>query len=102
VVAAPAGAALSPERVLSAALANARAQRSVHYVSTGSSATVAVQMVCDAARDRGIQRITFHKSGKTGHATVLVVAIRRTRQRAVEDVAAHVPDGKLLGAILIG
>ena len=74
VAAAPAGAALSPERVLSAALANARAQRSVHYVSTGSSATVAVQMVCDAARDRGIQRITFHKAGKTGHATVLVVA----------------------------
>jgi hypothetical protein len=31
-------------------------------------------MVCDAARDRGIQRITFHKAGKTGYATVLVVA----------------------------
>ena len=74
VVAAPAAASLSPDRVLSSALANARAQRSVHYVSTGSSGNVGVRMVCDAARDRGIQRITFHKAGKTGHATVLVVA----------------------------
>lgn len=74
VLAAPAAASLSPDRLLSSALANARAQRSVHYVSTGSSGTVGVRMVCDAARDRGIQRITFHKAGKTGQATVLVVA----------------------------
>jgi hypothetical protein len=71
---APAAASLSPDRVLSSALANARAQRSVHYVHTGSSGTVAVRMVCDAARDHGIQRITFQRAGKTGHATVLVVA----------------------------
>jgi hypothetical protein len=31
-------------------------------------------MVGDAALDRGIQRITFHKAGKSGHVTVLVVA----------------------------
>jgi hypothetical protein len=74
VVAAPAAASLSPDRVLSSALANARAQRSVHYVTTWSSGKVRVRMVCDAARDRGIQRITFHKGGKTGQATVLVVA----------------------------
>jgi hypothetical protein len=30
-------------------------------------------MVADAAVDRGIQRITFRKDGRTGHATVLVV-----------------------------
>jgi hypothetical protein len=73
-VVAPAAASLSPDRLLSSAMANARAQRSVHYVTTGSSGTVGVRMVCDAARDRGIQRITFHKAGETGHATVLVVA----------------------------
>ena len=74
VLAAPAAASVSPDRLLSSALDNARAQRSVHYVSTASSPTAGVRMVCDAARDRGIQRITFHKAGKTGHATVLVVA----------------------------
>jgi hypothetical protein len=74
VVAAPAAASLSPDRVLSSALANARAQRSVHYVTTGASGKIGVRMVCDAARDRGIQRITFQKAGQTGHATVLVVA----------------------------
>jgi hypothetical protein len=35
-------------------------------------------------------------------AAVLVVPTRRTRQRTVADVAQHVQDGKLLGAILIG
>lgn len=30
-------------------------------------------MVCDVARDRGIQRISITKGGKTGHVTVLVV-----------------------------
>jgi hypothetical protein len=74
VFAAPAAASLSPDHVLSSALDNARTQHSVHYVTTASSATVDVRMVCDAARDRGIQRITFHKAGQTGQATVLVVA----------------------------
>ena len=31
-------------------------------------------MVCVAALDRGIQRITYRKAGKSGHVTVLVVA----------------------------
>jgi hypothetical protein len=35
-------------------------------------------------------------------AAVLVVSLRRTRRRAVADVAEHVQGGKLLGAILIG
>lgn len=30
-------------------------------------------MVCDVAKDRGIQRISFTKGGTTGHVTVLVV-----------------------------
>src|SRR5438128_5395747 len=65
---------VSPDRLFSSALAAARAQRSVHYVSTAASRTVSVHMVGDAGLDRGIQRITYRKGGKTGHLTVLVVA----------------------------
>jgi hypothetical protein len=70
----PASASVSPDRLFSSALAAARAQRSVHYVSTAASRTVSVRMVGDAALDRGIQRIAYRKGGKTGHVTVLVVA----------------------------
>lgn len=74
VLAAPAAASVSPDRLVSSALATARAQRSVHYDVTAVSPTMSVRMVCDAALDRGIQRITFRKAGKSGHVTVLVVA----------------------------
>jgi hypothetical protein len=35
-------------------------------------------------------------------ATVLVIPTRHSHRRTVANVAAHIPDGKLLGAILIG
>jgi hypothetical protein len=65
---------VSPDRLLSSALAAANAQRSVHYVSIASSPTVSVRMVGDAGLDRGIQRVTYRKDGNTGFVTVLVVA----------------------------
>ncbi len=74
VLAAPAAASVPPDRLVSSALAAARAQRSVHYVTAAVSSTVSVRMVGDAALDRGIQRITYRKAGKSGHVTVLVVA----------------------------
>jgi len=46
----------------------------VHYVASAVSSKVSVRMVCDAALDRGIQRITYRKAGKSGRVTVLVVA----------------------------
>jgi hypothetical protein len=74
VLAGPAAASVSPDRLVSSALAAARAQRSVHYVTAAVSSTVSVRMVGDAALDRGIQRITYRNGGKSGHVTVLVVA----------------------------
>jgi hypothetical protein len=73
-LAGPAGASAPPDRLVSSALAAARAQRSVHYVVAAVSSTVNVRMVGDAALDRGIQRITYRRAGKTGQVTVLVVA----------------------------
>lgn len=67
-------AASSPSQTVAAALAKARAQQSVHYVSTQVFGSIAVTINGDAARDRGIQRITFRKAGHVGHVTVLVVA----------------------------
>jgi len=67
-------AGVSPSQVVSAALATARAQRSVHYVSRQVSGGMSVRIDGDAARDRGIQRITYRKAGRAGHVTVLVVA----------------------------
>lgn len=72
-LAGPASASESPGQVLSSSLAAARAQRSVHYVSISSAPTARLRIVGDAALDRGIQRITFDKAGRSGHATVLVV-----------------------------
>jgi hypothetical protein len=69
-----AGAAVSPSQVVSAALAKARAQRSVHYVSSQVSGDTSVTIDGDAVRDRGIQRITYRKGGRVGHLTVVVVA----------------------------
>ena len=72
-VAGPAQASISPDRQFTSALEAARAQRSLHYVSSAVSPTVSVKMVGDAGLDRGIQRITY-QTGGTGHVTVLVVA----------------------------
>jgi len=60
--------------VVSSAPAKARAQSSVHYVSGQVSGGTSVTIDGDAARDRGIQRITYRKGGRVGHLTVLVVA----------------------------
>lgn len=65
-------AAQSPTALRTSILAAARAQHSVHYVST-SVGPVRTEVVGDAAADRGIQRITFTQSGKTGHVTVVVI-----------------------------
>ena len=70
--AAAAFAVQSPSRLQASILAAAAAKKSVHYVVT-NHATTSGRMVCDVARDRGIQRITFTKGGATGHVTVLVV-----------------------------
>jgi hypothetical protein len=69
-----AASARTPAQTLAAALDAGRSHRSVHYVSDSSSAGIRVTMVGDAAIDRGVQRITYRKAGKTGHVTVLVVA----------------------------
>jgi hypothetical protein len=74
IVTTTAAAAGTPAQTLAAALAAARAQQSVHYVVAQASPTVSTGMVGDAARDRGIQRITYRNGGKTGHVTVIVVA----------------------------
>jgi hypothetical protein len=58
---------------MSSSLAAAKAQHSVHYVSSWKSAGLSGSIVGDAAIDRGIQRITFRKGPQTGHVTVLVV-----------------------------
>lgn len=68
-----AAAAVSPSQMISAALAKARAQTSVHYVSAQVSPGVSVTIIGDAARDRGIQRITYRRGGQAGHVTVRVV-----------------------------
>jgi hypothetical protein len=65
-------AAQTPKALRASILAAARAQHSVHYLST-SVGPVRTQIVGDVANGHGIQRITFTKSGKTGHVTVIVV-----------------------------
>ena len=69
-----ASAADSPSKVLASILAAGHAQRSVHYTSVGNYAAVQVSFDADAGVDKGIQRITYRKSGKTGQATVIVTA----------------------------
>jgi hypothetical protein len=64
--AASAPASTSPSQLLASALAAARAQTSVHYVTTQTSRGRAVRIVGDAARDRGIQRITYRNGARVG------------------------------------
>lgn len=48
-------------------------QSSVHYVETGSAKGLRQSTVGDVATDRGMQQITVHLGGETGHFTVLLV-----------------------------
>ena len=77
-----------------------------------SAAAVALENAL-AARPEGLMTTLVNLGGyaargavpsalRLADAAVLVVPARHTRQRAVAEVAAHVQDGKLLGAILIG
>jgi hypothetical protein len=77
-----------------------------------SAAAVALQNAL-AARPEGLMTTLVNLGGyaargavpsalRLADAAVLVVPARHTRQRAVAEVAAHIQDGKLLGAILIG
>lgn len=50
-----------------------RTQRSVHYVSSSVTPKSSVSIDGRAAVTQGVQRITFRKGSKTGHATVLVI-----------------------------
>ena len=64
----------TPTQLLASILAAARAQHSVHYVSSASLGNSHVSQVGDAGATKGIQRITFRTAGKTGHVTVIFVA----------------------------
>lgn len=67
-------AAASPSSLLASILAAARAQRSVHYVSTARIGAIRVDQVGDVGATAGIQRITYSKAGTTGQVTVVVSA----------------------------
>lgn len=60
-------------QLLAAMLAAIHAQHSVHYVTTTVSGATKVVIAGDVATKRGIQKITFRQSGKTGHVSVRVV-----------------------------
>ena len=77
-----------------------------------SAAAVALQNAL-AARPEGLVTTLVNLGGYAergavpsslglADAVVLLVPSRHTRRRAVADVASHVQDGKLLGAILVG
>jgi hypothetical protein len=63
----------TPAQLLASILAAARAQHSVHYVSSASLGSSDVSQVGDAGATQGIQRITFRTAGKTGRVTVMFV-----------------------------
>ena len=64
----------SPAQLLASILAAARAEHSVHYVSSASLGAFHVSQVGDAGTTRGTQRFTLRNAGKTGHMTVSFVA----------------------------
>lgn len=72
VAGAAAFASQSPKAVRASIFAAARTRHSVHYVSV-SIGKARTNMEADVGADRGIQRIAFTKSGRTGHVTVIVV-----------------------------
>ena len=63
----------TPKELRAAIFTAARKEHSVHYVEHAAAARLRQTMVCDAARTRGIQRITFTLAGKRGHFIVIVV-----------------------------
>ena len=67
-------AATSPAQSLSAILAAARAQRSVHYVADATNGSFHTMLVSDVAAGSGIQQITYQRGGTTGKVTVVVSA----------------------------
>ena len=68
-----ADAAMSPRALRSAILKAVSATHSVHYVGVSTVLGARATMVCDVAGDRGVQRVTFSRKGRTGHATIIVV-----------------------------
>jgi len=77
-----------------------------------SAATVALENAL-AARPEGLMTTLINLGGfaargavpsalRFADAAVLLVPTRHSRRRTMAQVAAHVPEGKLLGAILIG
>jgi hypothetical protein len=70
---ASADAAISPRALRSAILKAALANHSVHYVAVSTVLGARTKMVSDVAVDRGIQRVTFSRKGKIGHATTMLV-----------------------------
>lgn len=66
-------AARSPLSLREAMLKAASAKHSVRYVTDSSGGGTRMTMVSDVAGSQGIQRVTFSKNGKTGHATTLVI-----------------------------
>ncbi len=67
-----AAAAAAPSKELASILAAARTQVSVHYTSDTNFGAGQLSFVGDAGLVDGSQVITFRKSGKTGHVTVIV------------------------------
>lgn len=68
-----ADAAISPRALRSAILKAVLAKHSVHYVTVRTVLDARMKMVSDVAADRGIQRVTFSRKGRTGHVTTMVV-----------------------------
>jgi hypothetical protein len=62
----------TPSKALASIVAAASAQASVHYTSTTDFGAEQVSFVGDAGLVDGSQTITYTKSGKTGHVTVIV------------------------------
>src|SRR5258707_6994830 len=67
-------AATSPRQSLSAILAAARAQHSVHYVADATDGSFQAVLVCDVGATSGIEQITYERGGTTGKVTVVVSA----------------------------
>src|SRR5260370_298663 len=74
VISAAAIASTSPAGLLASIMAAARAEQSVHYVSSGNYGPAEITFVGDAGVSQGIQRITFREGAQTGHVTLLVSA----------------------------
>jgi hypothetical protein len=65
-------AAPTPGSRLASIEAAARAQHSVHYITSGDYGPAVITFVGDAGVSEGSQHITFTKGGHTGHVAVLV------------------------------